>query len=63
MTKSEYERKLSQGRKAGLNARELNSALAGRAPAGDGRPDSNGFVWILDERGQIVCRPLSDGQG
>lgn len=63
MNKSEYERLLSQGRKAGLNARELNSAMAGRGPAADGRPDSNGFVWVPDENGRLVCRPATEGEG
>jgi hypothetical protein len=65
VSKSEYERLLNQGRKAGLNTRELNSALTGRAAGeGDvsGRPDSNGFIWVIDERGNLVCQPMNEGR-
>ncbi len=62
MKKSDYERLLNQGRKAGLNANELNSALSGSAPSTDGRPDSNGYVWVMDENGRLVFRPLDEGK-
>jgi hypothetical protein len=62
MTRSEYERLINQGRKAGLNAHEMNAALSGRAPASDGRPDSNGYVWVMDEHGRMVFRPAEEGK-
>jgi hypothetical protein len=62
MSRSEYERLLNQGRKAGLNARELNAALSANAPAQDGRPDSNGYVWVMDENGRLVFRPAQEGK-
>lgn len=59
--RSNYQSLLSRGRKAGLNTRELNSALAGQPVSGDdqspGQPDCNGSVWSINEHGQRVYRP------
>ncbi len=61
MSHSSYRRLLDRGRKAGLNTRELYSALAGRQPlAGDGpsgQPDSNGFVAHVQANGQRCYEP------
>jgi hypothetical protein len=58
--RSNYNLLVSRGRKAGLTARELNSALSSRPPLGEetqpGQPDCNGFVWDINEQGQRVYR-------
>ena len=61
MQRSNYQTLLNRGRKAGLNARELNQALGSR-PLSDedqalGQPDCNGSVWSLDEHGHRVMTP------
>jgi hypothetical protein len=64
MTRSNYQSMLSRGRKAGLNTRELNSALAGQPVSGDehgpGQPDCNGSVWTINEHGQRVYRAAAE---
>jgi hypothetical protein len=56
--RSNYQSLINRGRKAGLNTRELNSALAGRPVTGDdqtpGQPDCNGSIWTIDEHGHRV---------
>ena len=58
----DYRRLLNQGRKAGLNTRELYSAMAGRAGEGSdqtrGQSDGNGYVSGYDAAGHLVFRPL-----
>jgi len=58
--RSNYQSLLNRGRKAGLNTRELNSALAGRPVSGEdqvpGQPDCNGSVWTINEQGMRVYR-------
>ncbi len=52
-----------RGRKAGLNAREMNVALSsqpGFAEDGQpGQPDCNGSVYDLNPNGQRVYRPAN----
>jgi hypothetical protein len=63
MHKSSYQVLLNRGRKAGLNARELNQALATRPVAGDeagpGQADPNGYVASIDARGHRTYRPAN----
>ena len=56
---NDYQHQLDQARKAGLNAREINSALTGQPASGDTpvHADANGFVWTIDERGHRTCKP------
>ena len=64
--RSEHAR-ISLGRKAGLNTRDLYSALAALPPERDerrpGESDGNGYVAGLDDRGQRVYRPVAEGRG
>jgi hypothetical protein len=61
MSPSKYHLLLSRGRKAGLSARELNSALSVRPVMGDeqlpGQSDCNGYVSGIDARGHRTLRP------
>jgi hypothetical protein len=53
---------LNRGRKAGLNTRELYTAIASQASEGDqalGQTDTNGYVAIINQRGQRVYQPRS----
>jgi hypothetical protein len=55
---------INRGRKAGLNTRELYSALATRGGEADGAPgrtDTNGYVSTVTASGRRVYRPLSGG--
>ncbi|MFQ3592171.1 MAG: hypothetical protein SNJ82_03160 [Gemmataceae bacterium] len=54
----DYQHQLDQARKAGLSAREINSAQSGQ-PAATERyaADANGTVWSVDARGQRICTP------
>jgi hypothetical protein len=58
---SGYHTLINRGRKAGLNTRELYSAMAGRAPEGAdtvlGQADCNGYVSGYNQQGQRVYRP------
>jgi hypothetical protein len=60
MNRSNYQSLLNRGRKAGLNTRELSSALAGQPVTGadgsPGQPDCNGSIWTIDEHGHRVYR-------
>ena len=63
MTRSiDHRRMLDRGRKAGLNTRELYSAMAGRAGEGHdlqpGQNDGNGYVSHYDGTGRVVFRPV-----
>src|SRR5690242_6991304 len=55
-------RLLDRGRKAGLNTRELYSAMSGRSGEGNdlspGQNDSNGYVSGYDAAGRPVFRPI-----
>ena len=55
----DYQRQLNLARKAGLNAREINLAQAGRPAAAEppAQTDTNGFAWGIDERGNRTCKP------
>jgi hypothetical protein len=53
--------RLTQARKAGLNAREINSALSAQTTTDAGtETDVNGFTWTIDERGHRTCKPAED---
>lgn len=64
MYNSSYQSLLSRGRKAGLTARELNSALSMRPVQGHeqqpGHTDCNGFLTGIDARGHRTARPADD---
>jgi hypothetical protein len=65
MTRSNYQSMLSRGRKAGLNTRELEAALACQPVSGDdssspGQPDCNGSVWTINEHGHRVYRVIAE---
>jgi len=57
----QYQTLISQGRKAGLQTREMYQALSTRRPeAGDrlvGATDGNGYVTLYGPNGQIIYRP------
>jgi hypothetical protein len=57
-----YHTLIDRGRKAGLNTRELYSAIAaGPVEGADGQPgqaDGNGYVSSLTQQGQRVYRPV-----
>jgi hypothetical protein len=53
---------IDRGRKAGLGTSDLYRAMAGQPADGHLSPnhsDSNGYVPLVDERGQRVYRPLN----
>jgi hypothetical protein len=66
MNHTNYHLLLSRGRKAGLSARELNSALSVRPVVGNeqqpGQSDCNGYVSGIDSRGHRTYRPVSQVQ-
>jgi hypothetical protein len=59
---SSYHLMLSRGRKAGLTARELNSALATQPVIGEeqarGQTDCNGFISVVDAHGHRTYRQV-----
>lgn len=58
---SNYNTLINRGRKAGLNTRELYSAIAaqnGEGEAAPGQSDTNGYVSSIDSQGRRVYRPL-----
>jgi hypothetical protein len=58
-----YHALISRGRKAGLNTRELYSALAtrtGEADVAPGRADTNGYVATITASGRRVYHPQGD---
>ncbi len=58
-----YHTLINRGRKAGLNTRELYSALATRGAEADidpGRADTNGFIATITASGRRIYRPLGD---
>jgi hypothetical protein len=62
---SYYQTLINRGRKAGLNTRELYSAMTALPPEGGGRapgqPDSNGYVSSVSAEGHAIYRP-ADGR-
>jgi hypothetical protein len=55
------QRLLDRGRKAGLNTRELYSAMSAQAAEAaltQGQSDSNGYVSGYDGAGRPVFRPI-----
>ena len=62
---TDYQTLINRARKAGLNARELYSALASQpeetTDAGVGQADCNGYVAGHNAKGQREFRPASDG--
>ncbi len=58
-----YRTLLTQGRKAGLQTRELYQALASRRPETPDRPsagtDCNGYISVYGPNGEVVYRPSS----
>ncbi len=62
---SDYRTLISRGRKAGLNTRELYSALSSRSEETSeqmlGQTDCNGFVSGHNAKGQRVFHPQNDG--
>ena len=67
MRSSDYHSMLSRGRKAGLTARELNSAFVMQPVAGGeqppGQPDCNGFISGVDAQGRRTYTPVRDVSG
>ena len=57
-----YQILINRGRKAGLNTRELYSAMAGRPVEGSddllGQADCNGYVPSISPQGHRIYRPL-----
>lgn len=64
MSHTDYNTLLNQGRKAGLNTRELYAALSARPPEGSdaphGQSDGNGYASEIDELGHRVYRPVGE---
>lgn len=62
---SDYRRLLDRGRKAGLNTRELYSAMSARPSEGvdlsPGQNDGNGYVSSFDQKGRLVFHPVDLG--
>ena len=58
----DYRRLLDRGRKAGLNTRELYSAMSARPSEGSdlspGQNDGNGYVSRYDNQGRLVFHPV-----
>ena len=58
----DYRRLLDRGRKAGLNTRELYSAMSARPSEGSdlspGQSDGNGYVSSYDDQGRLVFHPI-----
>jgi hypothetical protein len=61
MSHSNYQTLINRGRKAGLNTRELYSALAARSEQAHehvpGQTDCNGYVSGHNAQGQRVFQP------
>jgi hypothetical protein len=62
MSLTDYQTLINRGRKAGLNTRELYSAMATRSSEGTeqspNQMDGNGFVQGYDQQGRRVYRPI-----
>ena len=58
----DHRRLLDRGRKAGLNTRELYSAMSARPSEGNdlspGQNDGNGYVSGYDQDGRLVFHPV-----
>ena len=63
---SDYRTLISRGRKAGLNVRDLYTALASRsddtAQKAGGQADCNGYVLGHNAQGQREYHPQTDGR-
>jgi hypothetical protein len=62
---TDYRTLINRGRKAGLNTRELYSAMSARPSEGEqapGQADTNGFVSSINQYGRRVYRPLGSPQ-
>jgi len=59
-----YKAMINRGRKAGLNTRDLYTAMASRPAEGTdqvmGQLDGNGFVSSYNQQGQRVFLPVDD---
>lgn len=57
-----YQAMINRGRKAGLNTRDLYSAMASvhvdNGAQGPGQADGNGFISTVNQEGQQVYRPV-----
>jgi len=66
MSPTDYRTLINRGRKAGLNTRELYSAMVTRSSEGaeqiPNQLDGNGFVSGYDQKGRRVFRPLNGGR-
>jgi hypothetical protein len=64
MSHSNYLALINRGRKAGLNTRDLYSAMATRPAEGadqaPGRVDGNGYTQSYDSQGRRVFRPAAE---
>jgi hypothetical protein len=63
MPRTDYQRLIDRGRKAGLGTPELYRALGARRPeVGDQlcRTDGNGFVNGYGSKGERIIRPSED---
>jgi len=63
MPRTDYQRLIDRGRKAGLGTSELYRALVARRPElGDqlSQTDGNGFVSGYGSKGERVIRPMED---
>jgi hypothetical protein len=62
MSLTDYQTLINRGRKAGLNTRELYSAMTGRfaegAEVAPNQMDGNGFVAGHDQSGRRIYRPI-----
>lgn len=66
MPRTDYQRLIDRGRKAGLGTSELYQAMMARRPeVGDplSRADSNGFVNGYGAHGERVIRPAEGRSG
>jgi hypothetical protein len=66
MRHRDYNLMLSQGRKAGLTSRELNSALSMQPVEGGeqpGQPDCNGYISEIDASGHRTLRQADQPRG
>lgn len=64
MSRSDINKLIERGRKAGLSTQELYTALSARPPEaaeqGPGVSDGNGYVAEYNEQGQRVYHPAND---
>jgi hypothetical protein len=58
MSRTEYQRLIDRGRKAGLGTTELYDAMRSRRPEVGDQLDGNGFVSGYGREGQRIYRPI-----